>query len=73
MRNTNLRKSVMFKNFPEPVLTPVELELSPETVALLEAYAEGYETSIDGVIKLLVESYLTSPIEITEEAYEQAN
>jgi hypothetical protein len=63
----------MFKNFPEPELTPVELELAPETVAVLETYAEGYETSIDGVIKLLVERYFASPLVITEETYEEAN
>ena len=73
MSDTHLRKPVMFKSFPEPELTPVELELAPETVAVLEAYAEGYETSIDGVIKLLVERYFASPMVITEETYEEAN
>ena len=69
MSNTHLLKPVIFKRIPESELTPVELELAPETVAVLEAYAEGYETSIGGVIKLLVESYLSSNLEIMEEAY----
>lgn len=71
MSNTHLRKPVIFKRIPESELTPVELELKPETVAVLEAYAEGYETTIDCVIKLLIESYLGSPLEITEEINEK--
>jgi hypothetical protein len=75
MSVTNLRKPVvwLFSHNPEPELTPVELELESVTIALLETYAEEHETSIDGVIKLLVERYFASPLVTTEETYEEAN
>lgn len=75
MSVTNLRKPVvrLFSHNPEPELTPVELELESVTIGLLETYAEEHETSIDGAIKLLAESYLASLLQTLEEIYEEAH